>query len=99
MMIADRWKIFEPTMLTPHVFIKRSSVVSMAQDVPIRPVRWRIVTDKSTNESRVKYNGPYVDTTTVHGSDTISMAKMKFPPETEPEQFFLLLALTGTLDA
>lgn len=40
------------------------------------------------------FEGPYVDTVTMHGSDTVNVAGFRSPdPKVEPEHFFSNLAL------
>lgn len=97
MMMVERWKkICEPTMPVLHVFKnKKVMVISTAQGVLIRPMRWKIVRNKISGKYEPEYEGPYVDTTAVYGSDTMMVAKLRFPrPKIEPEQFFSSIAMT-----
>ncbi len=96
-MMVDKWKrMSEINMPVLHVFrSKKVIVISIAQGVLIRPVRWKVVKSRSRGSYEVEYEGPYVDTTAVYGSDTMAVAKLFFPkPKTEPEQFFSTIALT-----
>ncbi|KAF4460198.1 hypothetical protein FALBO_13039 [Fusarium albosuccineum] len=98
-MMVSKWKTYsEPDMPVLHLFsrgmTKKVMVVSMAQGVLIRPLRWIPRCDKKTGRWSYSFEGPYVDTVAVHISDTMEMAGLKFPKQTEePEQYFSALAL------
>lgn len=98
-MMVNAWKKYcELDMPVIHIFNRNMSrkvmVISMAQGVVIRPIRWRITTHLGTKRQVYSHEGPYVDTTAVYGSDTMAFAGISFPkPEEEPEQFFSIIAL------
>lgn len=86
----------EPNMQTLHLFKdKKEMIISTTQRVLVRPVRWKMVKNKSKGNYELEYEGLYVDTTTVYRSDTMAVARLVFTkPKIEPEQFFLTRPLT-----
>lgn len=95
-MMVEKWKQYsDPNMPTLHVFRdKMVVVISTAQGALVRPIRWRMVKTNGANGFNCSFEGPFVDTTTVYGCDTLMIAKIQFPrPKTDPEQFFSLIAL------
>ncbi|OAP53942.1 hypothetical protein AYL99_11822 [Fonsecaea erecta] len=90
--IVDEWKKYsEVNMPTIHVFRRSQGFsfinISVATGVLVRPVRWKVVRMSSDlYDYDIKYEGPIVDTVSVHKSDTITFANMRFPQrESEPE--------------
>ncbi len=89
--IVDKWKTYcELNMPTLHVFKDAKVVnISVATGVIIRPMRMLIDSDKFAVQ------GPYVDSVSVHTSDTMEFAGLSFPSsENEPEQYFNAAILT-----
>ena len=92
-----RWLDFcEPNMPTLHVFRSEKVItISTAIGTLIRPMRMMPIMDKNAGKYRFVFEGPYVDSVTVHGSDTLTMLKLKFPEETkEPHQYMNIGVLT-----
>ena len=89
--VVDKWKVMcELNMPTLHVFKDAKVInISVATGVLIRPIRWSI------DKNRLVNHGPYVDSMSVHASDTMEFAGLSFPNrETEPEQYFNAAVLT-----
>lgn len=89
--IVDKWKnMNERNMPTLHVFMNaKVIVISISSGTVLRPMRLHVIGDKFV------YEGPYVDTMTVYHSDTLKIAKMKFPSrELEPQQYANIITLT-----
>ncbi|KAK7937811.1 uncharacterized protein PG986_014679 [Apiospora aurea] len=94
--MVDAWKRYsEINMPSIHVFESvRVVVVSTAQGVVVRPVRWRSVRRRDSDAYDFVFEGPYLDSMTVHCTDTMRYANLRFPdPVEEPEQYMSALAL------
>jgi hypothetical protein len=94
-MVAEWKKYHEINMPTVHVFEStKVFVVSVATGVVLRHMRWKVAS------KRFVFEGPLVDSMTVHKSDTMRFAGLSFPDRvTEPEQYFNAAVLTITFGA
>lgn len=82
--IVNKWKEYrEVNMSTAHVFKDaKLLVISVATGTLIRPMQLKIVSNTFGIE------GPFVDSVSVHNSNTMRFASLSFPkPEDEPHQY------------